>query len=200
MQPYGWNDTAPKCSVVYVLPVVLSMLGDPPGRVLDVGCGNGALTAKIKAAGFDVRGIDADADGIDLARAAWPDISFEVEDVAAMAETGEYDFVVSTEVVEHLYDPVAFAGACFRALKPGGWIVLSTPYHGYLKNLLLAASGGWDRHHEALRVGGHIKMWSRATLRALLREAGFEEVRFQGTGRGRYLWKSDVAAAFKPGH
>ena len=42
--------------------------------------------------------------------------------------------------------------------------MLSTPYHGYLKNLALAVSGRMDRHFTALHVGGHIKFFSIETL------------------------------------
>jgi 2-polyprenyl-3-methyl-5-hydroxy-6-metoxy-1,4-benzoquinol methylase len=55
-----------------------------------------------------------------------------------------FDHVISTETVEHLYDPQAFARGCFAATRPGGRFICSTPYHGYLKTLALALAGKWD--------------------------------------------------------
>ena len=106
--------------------------------------------------------------------------------------------MISTEVVEHVYAPRRWAAAAFSALNPGGVLICSTPYHGYLKNLTLAASGKLDAHFTALWGGGHIKFWSRRTLTALLQETGFEMVAFRGAGRWPWLWKSMLIAALKP--
>lgn len=109
-----------------------------------------------------------------------------------------FDLVISTEVVEHLYDPRAFARGCFKALRLGGRFILSTPYHGYLKNLALSLAGKWDFHANPLWDGGHIKLWSRRTLSRLLSEAGFSNLQFRGTGRLPWLWMSMVRAGDKP--
>jgi SAM-dependent methyltransferase len=196
---FGWSSAEAPCSIPYVLPAVRAQLGSPPARVLDVGCGNGFIAGQLQAEGFDVMGIDADEEGISVARAAWPDVHFEVLDSESLEEEEAFDFVISTEVIEHLYDPFTFAANCARALKPGGKLIVSTPYHGYLKNLLLSLTDGWDRHHDALRVGGHIKFWSRSTLKRLLVVAGFRNVSFIGAGRAPYIWMSDIAVATKGG-
>src|SRR5260370_27885724 len=73
-------------------------------------------------------------------------------------------FLVSTEVVEHLYRPRRMIQNAFRLLKPSGYFITSTPYHGYVKNVLLALSGKMDNHFTALWDGGHIKFRSRETL------------------------------------
>jgi 2-polyprenyl-6-hydroxyphenyl methylase/3-demethylubiquinone-9 3-methyltransferase len=109
-----------------------------------------------------------------------------------------FDFVVSTEVVEHLYDPRSWARGCFDALKPGGALICSTPYHGYLKNLALSIMGHWETHANPLWDGGHIKLWSRATLSALLIEAGFTNIEFKGVGRVPWLWMTMVIKATRP--
>jgi 2-polyprenyl-6-hydroxyphenyl methylase/3-demethylubiquinone-9 3-methyltransferase len=86
---------------------------------------------------------------------------------------------------------------CRRALKPGGALILSTPYHGYWKNLALAVTGKLDDHFTALWDGGHIKFWSRGTLAQLLEEAGFRVERFVGVGRLPFLWKSMIVRSCK---
>ena len=82
-------------------------------------------------------------------------------------------------------------------LRPGGTLILSTPYHGYLKNFVLAATGGLDAHFTALWDGGHIKFWSYKTLTALLKEAQFEGFHFAGAGRLPWLWKSMVISCYR---
>ena len=101
-------------------------------------------------------------------------------------------------MIEHLYEPRKFVAGCYAALKPGGRFIVSTPYHGYLKNLSIALLNGCDQHANPLGDGGHIKFWSRRTLSALLRGFGFCNLQFRGAGRLPLLWKSMVMAADRP--
>ena len=120
------------------------------------------------------------------------------EDLLAQAG-GPFDLVVSTEVVEHLYAPRLLPLFAGKVLKAGGIVILTTPYHGYLKNVLIAATGHWDTHHTALWEGGHIKFWSRRTLAQLMAENGFETIAFRGVGRLPLLWKSMIMVFRKAG-
>ena len=201
-EDYGW-DAAPPESAGYINAAVRQVLrGLAPRDVLDAGCGNGALAKDLVEDGYRVVGIDADAGGVAHARRTVPGARFEVatfdRDPRAFAPDGGFDAVVSTEVVEHLYAPHELAAFCFAALRPGGHVVISTPYHGYAKNLALAVFDKWDKHHTVDWHGGHIKFWSRRTLGALLEEAGFRVTGFVGAGRLPYLWKSMVLVAERP--
>jgi 2-polyprenyl-6-hydroxyphenyl methylase/3-demethylubiquinone-9 3-methyltransferase len=105
--------------------------------------------------------------------------------------------VVSTEVIEHLFSPHHLPIFAFKVLANGGWLVVSTPYHGYWKNLALCVMNKWDFHHDPLWHGGHIKFWSRNTLSKLMMNNGFEVVEFHGVGRIAYLWKSMILVCRK---
>src|SRR5262249_18747619 len=102
------------------------------------------------------------------------------------------------EVIEHVYAPRLLAATLFRALKPGGKLILSTPYHGYLKNLAVIASGRFDQHFNPLWDHGHIKFFSMETLDQILREGGFRGIKIRGIGRAPYLWKTMLATVQKP--
>ena len=104
----------------------------------------------------------------------------------------KFDTIIATEVIEHLYDPEGFINFCKDALTGKGEIILSTPYHGYLKNLTLSIFNKWDAHLGPLWLGGHIKFWSRATLSQALTCAGFTVIDFKGCGRIPYFWKSMI--------
>lgn len=171
-------------------------------RVLDVGCGKGYWANQLHQLGGKVVGVDASSEGIAHAKAEYPHIPFHqipvTEDILGAIDQPPFDAVMSVEVVEHVYDPRGFARACFNALKPGGTAILTTPYHGYLKNLLLAVTGKMDRHFTALWDGGHIKFWSCRTLRQLMEETGFVDIRFDFAGRCPYVWMSMICIATKP--
>jgi 2-polyprenyl-6-hydroxyphenyl methylase/3-demethylubiquinone-9 3-methyltransferase len=198
---YAWHAAAGELSHDYLRPAVLhraaallatTALG--PRRVFDAGCGNGALLGGFKAADYELAGCDLSDSGVRIARSSLGSgVRIEKRSVCddLAAEFGsEWDLVIATEVIEHVYAPRDMVRRMAELLRPGGWLLLSTPYHGYLKNLALAASGAMDAHFTALWDGGHIKFWSRRTLTSLLEEQGFQDIGFAGVGRLPWLWKS----------
>ena len=200
---YGYQSSEAACSTAYLLGPLLGLAKPTEGlRVLDVGCGNGHISAQFLARGCNVVGIDASVSGIEFARRSHSAGRFEValadDDLLLNLQEQPFDLVISTEVVEHIYAPRPYVNGCFKALKPGGRMICSTPYNGYLKNLAIAATGKFDKHLNPLWDGGHIKMWSRKTLSALMSEAGFVELQFRGAGRFPLLWKSMLIAASRP--
>lgn len=203
-QVYGWTAADPY-TASYLTPALLQLVQRVGARrVLDAGCGNGALAETLAQAGYEVTAVDGDEEAIALARERTSAVRFAEADFArppeaqGLMDEGPYDLVVSTEVIEHLYSPHQLVEFAFAALRPGGTFAISTPYHGYLKNLALSLAGGWDKHFTALWNGGHIKFWSRRTLTALLEQGGFRVVGFQGAGRLPLLWKSMILVAERP--
>lgn len=152
------------------------------------------------ARGWDVTGVDPSEEGIAQARGVDPALKLATgsayDDLAG--QYGRFPVVLSLEVVEHVYAPRHYARTLFDLLEPGGRAILSTPYHGYWKNLALALSGRMDAHFTALWDHGHIKFWSIRTLGELLREAGFVDLRFVRVGRVPALAKAMIAVARKP--
>lgn len=201
---WGYASNEPAHTLAYLRPVVARMLPkDLSGlRVLDVGCGNGAWARWLVDQGAQVVGVDASEEGVRIARRHVPRARFEplraTPGLLDDLQERPFDAVLSLEVIEHLYAPRDWARACFSALRPGGLLVCSTPYHGYLKNLALSLLNKWDFHLSPLWDGGHIKFFSRATLASLLEEAGFEDLRFAGAGRAPWLWMSMVMAGRRP--
>jgi 2-polyprenyl-3-methyl-5-hydroxy-6-metoxy-1,4-benzoquinol methylase len=198
---YGWGTGDEPESCGYIAPKVLELLEEyKVRRVCDLGSGNGALASDLKRAGYAVTGVEYAQDGVRIAKELYPDINFYnlgVQDDPSMvrAAEGVFDAIVSTEVIEHLFLPHQLPTFARGLLDPGGVLIVTTPYHGYLKNLALSIFDKWDHHHTALWNGGHIKFWSRTTLSKLLNENGFEVIAFHGVGRLPFLWKSMVLVA-----
>jgi 2-polyprenyl-3-methyl-5-hydroxy-6-metoxy-1,4-benzoquinol methylase len=197
---YGYTNNEPSHTFFYLHDALLALLNKDANRcILDLGCGNGHLVGYLIKQGYNAYGTDASENGIAIAKKEYPD-RFYVQDLStgklpAELQAIAFDTIISTEVIEHLYDPEGFIEFCKHALEPNGEIIISTPYHGYLKNLVLSIFNKWDSHLGPTWLGGHIKFWSRKTLSQLLIDKGFSIIAFKGCGRVPYFWKSMVIKA-----
>lgn len=202
---FGYHDKEASCAHEYLLPTLLRTIREiSKGRslkILDIGCGNGYVASRVAAEGNSVIGVDVSPDGIEIARSSFPDVSYSVCSIYDNAlldkVSGQVDCVVSLEVVEHLFYPKKLFEQSYRLLATRGSLIVSTPYHGYLKNLALSVTNGWDRHFGVDWDGGHIKFFSKKTLAHMALTAGFVNLRFSPVGRFPGLWKSMIMVAEK---
>jgi 2-polyprenyl-3-methyl-5-hydroxy-6-metoxy-1,4-benzoquinol methylase len=199
---YGWENAEFTCAHSFILPAIIDLLPKSGELILDVGCGNGAIANYLIKKGYNVYGTDASVKGIHTANQINPG-HFFLQDLTKDGlpeelENMPFKTIISTEVIEHLYDPRKYIAFCKNVLTKsgGGNLILSTPYNGYLKNLAIAVLDGFDQHHTVLWDGGHIKFWSYKTIKALLKEFDIEIIRFKGAGRMPYLWKSMIINAY----
>lgn len=197
---YVFKSPEAPCTTAYLMPHLRRLIGQPRGSVLDLGCGNGAIARQLLREGLDVYGVDASESGIAVANAEIPGrfhvLDFTAESLPPPLDGMTFEVMISTEVIEHLYDPRALLAFAHRHLATeNGALILSTPYHGYLKNLALAVTGKLDAHFTATWTGGHIKFFSRGTLQRLLDEQSFKMTHFIGIGRLPWLWKSMLVRA-----
>ena len=151
------------------------------------------MTNQVRNLGYKVIGIDPSADGIEIASKSYPETEFIKGDSRTLsAFHGNQKLIYSLEVIDHIYDPYDFMNSVYSALQNQGIAIISTPYHGYFKNVLIAILGKFDDHVTALWRNGHIKFWSRKTLSVLITECGFEVLEFHRVGRVPPLAKSMI--------
>lgn len=206
---YRYENSALNDSHRYLLPALLHQLDrlafqDPDikqkKQLFELGCGNGSIAAKLKEKGWEATGVDPSTEGIRFANQTFPTLQLRLGSAYDDLEDqyGQFPVVISLEVVEHLYFPRRWASTIYNLTEPGGTAIISTPYHGYWKNLALALTGKLDAHFTALWDHGHIKFWSIKTLSVLLEEAGFESIGFERIGRLPPFAKCMIAVARKP--
>ncbi len=199
---YAFENVHPAGHYAYNLPAIRKLLPKGQHKLLDAGCGSGFVSNWLSGLGHKVWGCDYSASGVELAKEHFPDVEYFQADLIAgppsIMPEGGYDGIVSVEVIEHLYDPEAFLKNLYSAIRPGGFIILTTPYHGYVKNLTLSVINQWDAHFMVNSAGGHIKFFSPATLKSMMEEVGYQELKTIGAGRGPLLWCSMVTIARKP--
>jgi len=199
---YGYTHSGPtyghECLVVPAIRILRKIVAlGRERRVFDLGCGNGFIAALLHDAGFKVSGVDPSQTGIAIANRAYPHLDLRVgsayDDLASMF--GRFPLVVSFEVIAHVSDPKHFAATVYDLLEPGGFAVISTPYHGYVKNLLVALTGKFDEKFDPLWQNRQINFWSPRTITALLEGAGFLLPQIERVGRIPILARSMLAVA-----
>jgi 2-polyprenyl-6-hydroxyphenyl methylase/3-demethylubiquinone-9 3-methyltransferase len=155
----------------------------PGMRVLDVGCGEGVFAAELARAGAQVVGIDAAEEPLRRARARHPELDLRLVDGEGdwpLPDAG-FDAVWAGEVIEHVADTAAWLSEVRRVLRSGGALLLSTPAVGRLTLLRMALS----RRAFEVRFdprGEHLRHYAPGTLRGLLEDFGFHDVRVRSAG------------------
>jgi SAM-dependent methyltransferase len=131
------------------------------GRALDVGCGDGRLTASLDAA--ELTAADVSAVALERARARLPGARLVelAPDGGLPLDDAAFDLVLCVETIEHVRDVQLFLSEIRRVLRPGGTLALTTPAHRAL-----------CRRPDPLSP--HLRFFTRRSLRRLLDELGFE--------------------------
>lgn len=164
-------------------------------KVLDVGCGRGEFCRFFaETYGCETLGIDLSKRGIAYAQKQHPDLEFMAVPADALLPdyAGYFDLVFSSEVIEHLFDVGGYLKAIHGLLKPGGSFVLTTPYHGLIKNVLIDLKN-YSGHYDP--EGQHIRFFDTKGLTGCLRRYGFHVETLTGYGRPWPLWKSFFVVA-----
>jgi 2-polyprenyl-3-methyl-5-hydroxy-6-metoxy-1,4-benzoquinol methylase len=138
-------------------------------RLLDIGCGNGDFLVNARDAGWDVLGIDPDPRAIAVAEARGLDVRLGSIDLLA-AESGCFDAITLSHVLEHLHHPGQFIQAVHRLLKPGGVVFIDTP------NIESRGARRWGANWRGLETPRHLVLFSRAGLIGLMKAGGFANI------------------------
>jgi len=138
------------------------------GKLLDLGCGDGRFLAKA-ATCFEVMGVELSARAVESANALVPGSHIVVSPVTeAAVPDGEFDVVTQFGYIEHEWQPVAGLEVAFRALKPGGVLMIKTPNYASWNRSIMGED--WCGIH----IPAHCNYFTPATLDHMLRQVGFE--------------------------
>lgn len=145
--------------------VVDRMLPSDVATVLEVGCGQGALGARLSARCRYV-GMEPDPDSFRVAEQRFARLAHgEVRrtTIDALDPAERFDLVCAFEVLEHIEDDAETLRRWANALNPGGWLMLSVPAYQH-------------RYSAADQLVGHYRRYDPADLASLVERVGFEEV------------------------
>lgn len=172
-----WNTEAYAANgrfVATMASAVVDLLSPKPGeRILDVGCGDGALTEQIAASGAQVKGVDLSAAMLEAANKRGLDV--EQHSADALPYHGEFDAVFSNAALHWLpaeRHPAALA-AIHRSLKPGGRFVAEMGGQGNIAAIRTALSAVFAPHGIDTEIAAASFYPSPAIYRRMMEEAGF---------------------------
>jgi ubiquinone/menaquinone biosynthesis C-methylase UbiE len=156
-----------------------------PGiTIMDFGCGSGHILTEIQRLNPQARllGLDVSGNALRDAGTRLPEADLRpIRDGDAFpVDDASVDFIFTSEVIEHIYDTENAAAELYRVLRPGGSMLLTTPYHGFVKNLAIVLLN-FDTHFDP--VGPHVRFFSRTSLTSLLTRQGFEIAEYGVYGR-----------------
>lgn len=157
----------------------IALLGEPLGRVLDVGCARGAGADLLRARGASaISGIDNDPAFVTEARERYDEVVLGSVPEDIIWEPGSFDTVLAYDVLEHLVDPWGTAQRLAGLLRPGGQLHLSLP-NARSKKLWwpLIARGTFAYEPEGIMDVTHLRFFTRHDAVAMLEAAGLEVVR-----------------------
>lgn len=155
---------------------ILSWLDPRPGmRVLDVGCGDGALTERIAGAGADVVGVDISRSLLEAARSRGLDV--REMSVTALSFAAEFDAVFSNAVLHWVLEPERAIERMRAALKPGGRLVAECGGHGNIAAIVTAMRAAARAHGGDAELAAPWFYPTAAEYAALLHAGGFEVLR-----------------------
>lgn len=154
------------------------------GNILDFGCGNGEILEEIAMSNpkANITGVDVSTTALKLAKKRIPSATFKtiIESKKIPIESESIDYILSNDVIEHVYDTEWVFNEFSRTLKKDGLILITTPYCGLIKNLVIPLIN-FELVYNPL--GPHIRFYTRKSLEKCLSQIGFRVIRFGTFGR-----------------
>jgi ubiquinone/menaquinone biosynthesis C-methylase UbiE len=152
--------------------------------ILDHGCGTGVIYKKLTEFNpkSKIYGVDVSELAIKAITKKFPKNIFKVvkDGQKLPFKTASIDFIVSLDVIEHIYNTKNILNEFYRILTPNGKLLLSTPYHGFIKNMVINIIN-FETVFDP--YGPHIRFFTKKSLFTGLEDSGLDVIKFGYFGR-----------------
>jgi len=156
-------------------PLVENVKGE---KILDVGCATGFIGEKLRKQGNYVIGLDVSKKDIQKAKKVLDQayvIDLESEEIPNFRT--EFDLILITEVIEHLFEPEKVIMKLMTVLKQNGKMLISTPNFLHLYNRYNMLMGKFEYVEETVINKSHIHFFTNSTLEKTLSNLGLKIVK-----------------------
>jgi glycosyltransferase involved in cell wall biosynthesis len=160
---------------------LLAWLNGRPGRILDLGCSDGALAARLRVQGHEVVGVDRHehpGTTARLDRLILADLDHGIPDAVGDG----YDMVVAADILEHVRQPEQILTDARRRLRSGGSVITSVPNFGHWYPRVRVAFGRFGYDRRGILDRDHIRFFTRRSFERLAANAGFGVRRWETIG------------------
>lgn len=143
-------------------------------KLLDVACGTGEFLSVVKDFGYDVTGVDFNAEAVRIAKESFyiPNVFSQDVTYFLKEHRENFDVITAFEIIEHLDNPYDFLQAIHDSLRKDGYIAISTPNRK--RNWgKVSEKDYWDFPYQ------HLSRWDSQSFKKFLKKSGFEIIEFR---------------------
>jgi SAM-dependent methyltransferase len=163
------------------------------GCAVDFGCGDGFLSNLLAKKGLDVFSVDLALSRLKKTKAACTHDSFVITDIEKVGfKSNNFDYLVCSEVLEHIPNYPIVIREMFRVLKPGAKAVITVPYKEKLKTYVC------PHCHESFHPDDHLHRFDKGNLAETFSKAGFK-IKSQKSFRHKLLVQLQYHLKFRYG-
>lgn len=157
----------------------------PKLKILDFGCGAGQIIEQMCTINpsSTYYGVDVSTSLINNNKKKFPECQFRtIRDGERLPFSSNFfDFILAADSIEHVHNTEIAFTEFARILKPKGRIVITTPYHGLIKNLMIILTNNFDLIFNPL--GTHIRFFTKKSLSKCLSTVALKTTRIDYYGR-----------------
>lgn len=154
--------------------------GVRPGRVLDVGCGDGSRLGRLSMEGWSTVGVDVDGRAVEASRETIG-ASVQLGTIHDVEQSTSFDAIIMFHVLEHVEDPEGTLLRARELLRPGGVLAITTPNAASWLHRI------YGHRWRGLEPPRHLQVFAESGLRRILGDAGFAQLEISTTERNAGL-------------
>ncbi len=160
-------------------PSIQALVKTGPNRVLDLGCGSGAVGKRLKEQGktAELIGVELFEDAAAQASRVYDKVFTGDIEILDLPYQAHFDYIICGDILEHLKDPYSVVRRIAGWLKPDGQFICSLPnvrHWPVTANLIFR--GAWDYRDAGVMDRTHLRFFTRRSCFAMLQDAGFEVI------------------------
>lgn len=167
---------------------LVNLVGPPPRKVLDVGCGQGELAHTLRMRGHQVVGLDARPPMFELDEFIQADLSNGIQ----IDADRRFDVVILADVLEHMPEPLELLTQAAKHLVPGGSLLVSLPNTVHWSVRMQVARGKFDYTNKGILDRGHLRLFTYSSALRLFADANLRVVSKHSTP---VPWENVIPAA-----